>query len=63
MASNNIIKKRIDVAFTKEEYKFLEWLAKRDDMTVQEELKHLLYTQYQAERDLYLEEMEWEESQ
>lgn len=56
-----IIKKRIDVAFTEEDYKFIEWLAKKDDMTVQEELKTLFYQQWQASKDLYLEEMEWEE--
>lgn len=58
-----IIKKRIDVAFTEEEYKFIKWLADRDEITVQEELKQLFYLQLREERDLYLEEMEWEQSQ
>ena len=59
----NIIKKRIDVAFTEEEYKFLEWLAKRDDETVQEKIKSLFYYQLQVEKDLYLEEMKQEQGQ
>ena len=59
----NIINKRIDVRLTEEEHKFLQWLAKRDDQTLSEELKTLFYLQLREEMDLYQEEMEWEQSQ
>jgi hypothetical protein len=59
----NIINKRIDIRLTEREFKFLNWLAKRDDQTLSEELKALSYLQLREEMDLYEEEMEWEESQ
>ena len=59
----NIINKRIDIRLTERELKFLNWLAKRDDQTLSEELKALFYLQLREEMDLYEEEMEWEESQ
>lgn len=59
----NIINKRIDIRLTERELKFLNWLAKRDDQTLSEELKALFYLQLREEMDLYEEEMEWEQSQ
>ena len=59
----NIINKRIDIRLTEKEYRFLQWLAKKDDQTLNEELKTLFYLQLREEMDLYEVEMEWEESQ
>ena len=59
----NIINKRIDIRLTEREFKFLNWLAKRDDKTLSEELKALFYLQLREEMDLYEDEMEWGESQ
>lgn len=59
----NIINKRIDIRLTEKEYSFLQWLAERDDQTLNEELKTLFYLQLREEMDLYLEEMELEELQ
>ena len=59
----NIINKRIDIRLTEREFKFINWLAKRDDQTLSEELKALFYLQLREEMDLYEEEMEWEEEQ
>ena len=53
----NTINKRIDVKLTEEEHNFLKWLAKRDGVTVNEELKALFYLQLREEMDLYLDEM------
>lgn len=59
----NIINKRIDIRLTEEEYHFLKWLAKRDGVSLSEELKQLFYLQVREEIDLYQDEMLQEESQ
>jgi hypothetical protein len=59
----NIINKRIDVRLTEEEHNFLKWLAKRDNVSLNEELKALFNLQLREEMDLYLDEMLQEESQ
>lgn len=49
-------KKRIDVFLNDEEMVFIEWLAKRDNVTVQEELRQCFYTELMQLMDLYNEE-------
>lgn len=56
MARNRNIK----VTLHDEEYDFLKWLAKRDNITVGEEMKMLFNLQLSEEMDLYLEEMQQE---
>lgn len=56
MARNRNIK----VTLHDEEYDFLKWLAKRDNVTVVEEMKMLFNLQLSEEMDLYLEEMQQE---
>lgn len=56
MARNRNIK----VTLHDEEYDFLKWLAKRDNVTVGEEMKMLFNLQLSEEMDLYLEEMQQE---
>ncbi len=52
MAKNRNIK----VALHDEEYDFLKWLAKRDGVTVGEEMKMLFNLQLSEEMELYNEE-------
>lgn len=56
MAKNRNIK----VTLHDEEYDFLKWLAKRDGVTVSEEMKMLFNLQLSEEMDLYFEEMQQE---
>lgn len=51
------INKRIDVRLTEEEHSFLQWLAKRDGITINEELKALFHLQLREEMELYQDEM------
>lgn len=56
MAKNRNIK----VTLHDHEYDFLKWLAKRDGVTVSEEMKLLFNLQLSEEMDLYYEEMQQE---
>ena len=60
---SKVINKRIDIRLTEREYEFLKWLADRDDVILQEELKALFYLQLREEMDLYEEEMKMEQEQ
>lgn len=53
---DNVIIKRIEVHLTKEDVRFVKWLADRDNVSFQRELKQLFYLQLSEEKDLYLEE-------
>lgn len=50
------IKKAIHVTLSGEEYDFLKWLADRDGVTVNKEMKMLFNLQLREEQDLYEEE-------
>ncbi|MBQ0074475.1 MAG: hypothetical protein KBT34_09800 [Prevotella sp.] len=52
-----VYRKRIEICLNEREYKFLEWLADRDDETFQQELQQLFYLQLREEMDLYEDEM------
>ena len=54
------INKNIKVGLHDEELDFLKWLAKRDGVTVSEEMKMLFNLQLSEEMDLYFEEMQQE---
>lgn len=47
------INKRINVTLNENEYEFLNWLAKRDSVTVPEEMRLLFNLQLSEEMDLY----------
>ena len=51
----------IEVNLTEKEYKFLKWLAKRDEVNYSRELQLVFYTELRQLQDLYQEEMEMEE--
>ena len=53
--------KHIDVVLHDEELDFLKWLAKRDGVTVKEEMKMLFNLQLSEEMELYNEERLQEE--
>lgn len=57
------INKNIKVGLHDEELDFLKWLAKRDNITVQEEMRSLFFLQLREEMDLYNEERLQEESE
>ena len=61
--AENITSKRIDVRLTDKEVELLEWFAKNEDITIQKKMQQIFYNQLQELKDLYLEEMEAEESQ
>lgn len=52
-----IINKRVDIAMTEEEYELIKWLAKRDNSTIQQELKMIFSVEFEHLKELYLDEM------
>ena len=52
-----IIKKRIDITMTEEEYELIKWLAKQDNSTIQQELKMIFSVEIEHLKELYLDEM------
>ena len=52
----------IEVNLTETDYKFIKWLAKRDNEKYSRELQLIFYTELRAMEDLYLEEMQMEEA-
>lgn len=48
--------RHIHVVLNEEENDFIKWLAKRDNVTVGEELRMLFYLQLREEMELYNEE-------
>lgn len=55
MAGHNI-----HITLNDEEEKFLKFMAKRDRVSVKDELLMMIYTEFRACQDLYSEEMEGE---
>lgn len=49
-------RRNIDVILTDGEMEFLKWLAKRDNITVKNEMRCLFNLQLREEMDLYEEE-------
>ena len=47
----------VRVTLSDDEEKFIKWLAKRDKVTVQEEMQMCFYTDLRQLQDLYSEEM------
>lgn len=54
-------RRNIDVILTDEEMDFIKWLAKRDNMTVKNEMRCLFNLQLREEMELYNEERLLEE--
>lgn len=54
-------RRNIDVILTDEEIDFLKWLAKRDGVTVKNEMRCLFNLQLREEMELYNEERLLEE--
>lgn len=52
----------IEVNLTEEEYNFIKWFARRDDVKYSRELELIFYTELRQLQDLYQEEMEMEVS-
>ena len=59
----HVTKKRIDILFTEAEMEFLEWQAKRDGKTVNDEIRMILQLELDYEMELYKAEMEAERSE
>lgn len=53
-----MVKKRISVELSEDEYSFIKWLAKRDKVSEQEELNMIFSTELREVIDLYSEEYE-----
>lgn len=62
MADTVFKKSVIEVNLTETDYKFLKWLAKRDEVKYSRELQLVFYTELRQLQDLYLEEMKMEET-
>ena len=58
-----MITKRLDVRLYEEELDFIKWMAKRDNLTLKEEMSCIFDTELRALKALYLEEMKMEEEQ
>lgn len=54
-------RRNVDVILTDEEFEFLKWLAKRDNLTIKNEMRCLFNLQLREEMDLYNEERIQEE--
>lgn len=52
-----ISNKRINIYLTEEEQKFIKWLAKRDNITFQHEMRIIFQLELEHEMELYKEEM------
>ena len=52
--------KRIEVFLSDEQVKFVEWMSKRDNVTFQEELRMMFYTELSQCEVLYMDEMKGE---
>jgi len=53
--------KNIKVSFDEEEIKFLEWLAKRDKVSINEELIMIFYTEFNELKEYFAEEYDEEQ--
>lgn len=49
--------KRIEVILTDNDMEFVKWMAKRDGVTIQQELKQYFYTEFEQCKTLYMDEM------
>ena len=58
-----MVTKRLDVRLYEEELDFIKWMAKRDNMTLKQEMDCIFNTELRALMDLYLDEMKMEEEQ
>lgn len=56
-----MVNRSMDVILTDEEFAFLKWLAKRDKITVKNEMRCLFNLQLREEMELYNEERLLEE--
>ena len=56
-----MVNHNIKITFTDEEEAFLKWLAKRDRVSVMDELKMIFLTEFRACEDLYMDEMKGEQ--
>lgn len=54
------IKKRIEVVLDAEELEFVKWMAKRDGVTIQQELLQYFWTEFDQCKNLYMDEMRME---
>lgn len=56
-----MVNRNMDVRLTDEEFEFLKWLAKRDNVTIKNEMRCLFNLQLREEMELYNEERLQEE--
>lgn len=56
-----MVHRNVDVRLTDEEFEFLKWLAKRDKLTIKNEMRCLFNLQLREEMELYNEERLQEE--
>lgn len=56
-----MVKRNVDVILTDEEFEFIKWLAKRDKLTIKNEMRCLFNLQLREEMELYNEERLLEE--
>lgn len=54
------IKKRIEIVLDAEEMEFVKWMAKRDGVTIQQELLQYFWTEFDQCKNLYMDEMRME---
>ena len=54
------IKKRIEIVLDAEEMEFVKWMAKRDGVTIQQELLQYFWTEFDQCKNLYMDEMKME---
>ena len=54
------MKKRIEIVLDAEEMEFVKWMAKRDGVTIQQELLQYFWTEFDQCKNLYMDEMRME---
>lgn len=57
---DTMIRKRIEVVLDAEEMEFVKWMAKRDNVTIQQELWMFFNTEFEQCKNLYMDEMKAE---
>lgn len=53
-------RKRIEIDLSDEQVQFIRWMSERDNVTFQEELQMIFYTELRQCEDLYMDEMKGE---
>lgn len=58
-----LYRKKVEVVLTEEEMDFVKWMAKRDNVTIQQELWMCFNVEFEQCKTLYMEEYKYDREQ